>query len=343
MNLADLRTLGHSGLPVSPLCLGTMTFGNKAWGSNDETSRKVFNAYVDAGGNFVDTADVYSGGRSEELLGSFIGESKLRDGIVLATKWSFRGGNGRKNFHRALEASLRRLGTDYIDLYWMHVWDGVTPPEEMLESFNNLVRSGKTCYFGLSDVPAWYVARMATLAQVHGVPGPIALQLPYSLTERTIEHEHVPAARELGLGITPWSPLDAGFLSGKYARDQSGHAKTGDGRLDLENQPFRKFTERNWAILQVLLGVSREAGYSPAQVALAWALAQPGITSLILGATSPEQLGESLASLQVTLSTEHLGTLTQAGVFEPSNFYSLFENSIRRSIFGGASVRGWPE
>ncbi len=252
MPLSALRTLGRSGLPVSPFALGTMTFGNSGWGSPDDVSASIFNAYVDAGGNFIDTADVYSGGRSEELLGRFIADRTLRDRIVLATKWSFSGGNGRKNLHRALEASLRRLQTDYVDLYWMHVWDAVTPAEELLQSMVDLIRAGKIRYFGLSDVPAWYAARMATLAQAHNVPGPIALQIQYSLTNRMLENEHVPAALALGLGIAPWSPLSAGFLTGKYTRDNTGKVFAGGGRLDTDKQPFRMFTERNWKILDAL-------------------------------------------------------------------------------------------
>ena len=341
MELSARRTLGRSGLPVSPLALGTMTFGNKGWGSPDDVSRTIFNSFIDAGGNFVDTADVYSGGRSEELLGSFITDRKLRDQVVLATKYSFSGGNGRKNLHRALEGSLRRLGTDYIDLYWMHVWDAVTPAEELLQSMTNLISSGKIRYFGLSDVPAWYATRMATLAQDHNVPGPIALQLVYSLVERVIEQEHIPAARELGLGITPWSPLGAGFLTGKYSRDKEGNVSVGGGRLDSSNQPFRMFTERNWKILSTLRQVSEELSQPMSQVALAWATAQPGITSLILGASTPEQLQSNLTSLQLTLSAPHLARLAQATAFEPGNFYSLFENPVNQSIFNGANVEAW--
>lgn len=341
MELSDLRTLGRSGLPVSPLALGTMTFGNKGWGSSDEVSRAIFDGYVEAGGNFVDTADVYSGGRSEELVGSFIADRKQRDKIVLATKFSFSGGNGRKNLHRALEGSLRRLGTEYIDLYWVHVWDAVTPAEELLQSMSDLVRSGKIRYFGLSDVPAWYAARMATLAQTHHVPGPIALQLVYSLAERVIEQEHIPAARELGMGITPWSPLGAGFLTGKYTRDAQGNVSAGGGRLDTNNQPFRMFTERNWKILDALREVAGQIGKPPSLVALAWASAQPGITSLIFGASKPEQLTDNLASLQVTISPEQMAQLQQASAFEPGNFYSLFHGPVNRSIFGGAKVEGW--
>ena len=343
MQLSSRRTLGRSGLPVSPLALGTMTFGNKKWGSPDDIAATLFHAFVDAGGNFIDTADVYSGGRSEELVGQFIVERKLRDRIVLATKFSFSGGNGRKNLHHALEGSLRRLGTDYVDLYWMHVWDRVTPPEEMLQSMGDLIRAGKIRYFGLSDVPAWYAARMATLAQAHNVPGPIALQLPYSLVERTIEHEHLPAALALGMGITPWSPLAAGFLTGKYTRSSGEGAAPGGGRLDSNDQPFRFFTDRNWSILDALREVSEGMSRSMAEVALAWALAQPGVTSLIFGASKPEQCKSNLAALEVELPGPVLIRLNQASGFPVGQFYSLFEDGVHRGIFGGNSVEGWLE
>ena len=212
-----------------------MTFGHKGWGSADDVSQAILRTYVEAGGNFVDTADVYSRGASETLLGRLIAEGSLRDKIVLASKYTFcmepgnpmAGGNGRKHLMRSIEGSLKRLRTDYLDLYWLHAWDVVTPVEEVLESLGNLVRAGKILYFGFSDVPAWYAVRAATLAEVHGVPGPIGLQMEYSLTERTIEQEHVDAARVCGLGITPWSPLAAGFLTGKYVRDESGRGERG--------------------------------------------------------------------------------------------------------------------
>ena len=206
MTLSDYRTLGRSGLIVSPLALGTMTFGNPSWGSPDAVSEAIYNTYLDWGGNFVDTADIYSGGRSEELVGRFIRQSASRDRIVLSTKFGFNaaagnphaGGNGRKNIHRALEGSLRRLGTDYIDLYWMHVWDLVTPVEEVLETLTDLVRQGKIRYFGFSDMPAWYAAKAGALARDGQLLAPIAQQLYYSLAERSIEREHLPAARDAG-------------------------------------------------------------------------------------------------------------------------------------------------
>jgi aryl-alcohol dehydrogenase-like predicted oxidoreductase len=201
MNLSNYRTLGRSGLVVSPLALGTMTFGTARWGLDETGSAAVFNAYVEAGGNFVDTADVYSGGRSEEMLGSFIAERKLRDQIGFATGQGVQnGGNGAKHLHSALEGSLKRLRTDYVDMFWLHVWDSVTPAEELLETMVALARSGKIRYWGMSNAPAWYVAKVATLAAVRGVSGPIALQYFYSLVNRDIENEHVPLANEFGMG-----------------------------------------------------------------------------------------------------------------------------------------------
>src|SRR6266581_3090972 len=280
-NLNDYVTLGRSGLRVSPLCLGTMTFGNEwGWGSEEEKAREVFDRYIEAGGNFIDTADGYTEGHSEELLGKFISDRGLRDRVVLATKFTFNaepgnpnaGGNGRKNVSRALEGSLRRLRTDYVDLYWLHAWDTVTPVEEVIATLNDLVREGKIRHYGLSDTPAWYVARAYTLAEKEGKERPIALQLEYSLVERNIEREHIPVAQELGLGICPWSPLASGFLTGKYKRQ--GKNGSGDGRLektkDSDNPTFARFTEQNWKILEVLLDVSAKLRRSPAQVALNW-------------------------------------------------------------------------
>lgn len=348
MSLASYRTLGRSGLVVSPLALGTMTFGTTRWGSPDEVSADIFNAYVDAGGNSIDTADVYAGGRSEELVGKYIAARNLRDRLVLATKFGFNaeagnphaGGNGRKNIYRALENSLRRLKTDYVDLYWLHMWDMVTPVEEVLQTLGDLVRAGKIRYFGFSDMPAWYTAKAATLAQAHGVPGPIAMQLAYALTERSIENEYVPLAQESGLGITPWSPLAAGFLAGKYQRDGAG--ASGEGRLSGPN-PFGNtlFTDRNWRILDVLRTVAADANRPLAQVALAWVLAQPGVTSPIVGASKLEQLHDHLAALELTLSPEQLRVLSEASALEPTFPYGIFTPAINRGVFGGASVQGW--
>ena len=347
MHLADHRTLGRSGLAVSPFGLGTMTFGAQRWGTDEAGSRAVLDAYVEAGGNFVDTADVYSGGRSEEILGGFVADRGLRDRLVIATKAGFSreagnphaGGNGAKNIRAALEGSLRRLRTDYADFFWVHVWDMVTPAEEVLQTLGDLVRAGKIRWFGLSNVPAWYVAKMATLAAVHGVPGPVAIQAAYSLVERGIEWELVPAAREFGLGITPWGPLSAGLLTGKYARERT----PGSSRLDGPN-PFGDtlFTERNFAVVDVLRSVASEIGRPAAQVALAWALGRPGVTSLLLGASRAAQLADNIAALDVRLTPEHQTILDEASAMPRVLPYAIFTPSVKRMVFGRTEVTGWP-
>ena len=343
--LDTYRTLGRSGLVVSPLALGTMTFGKERWGTDADSSRAVFDAYVDAGGNFIDSAEAYAEGRSEELLGRFVNERKLRDSLVIATKFGWSngpaptlGGNGAKNIRRAVEGSLRRLNMDFIDLYWLHVWDTVTPAEEVLRTLGELVAAGKIRYFGLSNVPAWYVAEMATLARQLGVAGPVALQLAYSLTSRTIEHEHLPAAREFGLGVTPWSPLDGGFLAGKYHReDPTAQA----GRLSGEN-PFgdTKFNDRNWAILDVLAQVARDVDRPMAEVALAWVLARRSVSSVLIGASSVEQLRQNLACVSLSLGGDALQKLDQASEPDPAYPYAIFGQAINRRVFG-AAVEPW--
>ena len=341
MDLTSYRPLGRSGLLVSPLALGTMTFGNASWGSSETEAAAVFDAYTEAGGQFVDTANVYSGGRSEEIVGRLVAERGLRDRIVLATKYSFStdagnpnaGGMGRKNMVQALEASLRRLGTDYVDLYWMHAYDGITPAEELAESLAQVVRSGKARYVGLSDVPAWFAARVVSVAEARGLPAPVALQEEYSLVARRVEHESVPAAQALGLGVVPWSPLAGGFLTGKYTRDGRDA-----GRLGGAN-PFgdTKFTDANWGTLDVLRRVADEAGASPAQTALAWALARPGVASVIIGARTPEQLAGNVAALGVALTPEQTAALDAASAASVAAL-SFTWADLRRAVFGGAPV-----
>ena len=368
MMLANYRTLGRSGLVVSPLCLGTMTFGTARWGSGEDASRAVFHAYVEAGGNFVDTADVYANGRSEEMLGGFVADRGLRDRIVIATKTGFAagqgahtGGIGAKHVHSALEGSLRRLRTHYVDLYWLHVWDGVTPAEELLETMAGLVRSGKIRYWGMSNAPAWYVAKLATLAAVRGLPGPIALQYFYSLVNREIEDEHVPLAAECGLAILPWSPLAYGLLTGKYdratveksapragglPRDAGGEddiRPEGDKRLDGPN-PFGDmlFTDRNWKILEVLRRVAEDAGESPARVALAWVVGRPGITSTLMGVSRVEQVSDNASALNLVLSKEHRTALDDISGSSDLKLSSLFTPMMRKNvIFGGDAVAAW--
>ncbi len=344
-------TLGRSGLIVSRFSLGTMTFGNDRWGSSDDEARRIFDRYAEEGGNFLDCADGYAEGKSEEVLGRFIAESKSRDQMVVATKFTFAaqegnpnsGGNGRKNAYRALEGSLRRLKTDYVDLYWMHVWDMITPVEEVIETFSTLVRSGKIRYYGFSDVPAWYVARAATLAQERGLEPPIALQLEYSLVERSIEREHVPAAQELGLGICPWSPLASGFLSGKYTRE--GTSSSQGSRLDVlkesNNPVFNKFTERNWKVLDTLHEVAKQLGRSPAQVALNWVATQPGVTSTIIGATKLRQLEDNLAALSFEIPGELRDKLDEASALEAIHPYMFFQDVLQDRVRGGVKVTRW--
>ncbi|MGA2062442.1 MAG: aldo/keto reductase [Thermoguttaceae bacterium] len=345
-------TLGRSGLRVSPLCLGTMTFGTEwDWGTDEEISRSVFNCYIEAGGNFLDTADVYTNGTSEKMLGEFIAQRNLRDNVVLATKFTINStpgdpnsrGNGRKNMYRALEGSLRRLKTDYIDLYWMHFWDTVTPVEEVVATFNDLVCEGKIRYYGFSDIPAWYAARAQTLAEKEGKHRLIALQMEYSLVERSIEREHIPAAQELGIGICPWSPLASGFLSGKYKPE--GGSGRGEGRLEIEKASgkgiFERFTQRNWLILEVLLDAAKQMGKKPAQVALNWVKTQPGITSVIIGATKPTQLDENLAALEFTIPDEHRKRLDEVGGLELIHPYVYFGPPFQTRFSGGVSVRRW--
>ena len=350
MKLNELRTLGRSGLAVSPLTLGTMTMGNPDWGSPDEVSRAIFNGYIDAGGNSIDTADVYGGGRSEELVGQFIAERKLRDRVVLATKYGFSaepgnplaGGAGRKNLGRAIDSSLRRLQTDYIDLYWLHLWDRVTPAEEVLQSLADLVQAGKIRYFGFSDTPAWFATRVATLAQAYGRPAPIALQLEYSLVERSIEREHLPAAAELGLDIVPWSPLAGGFLAGKYARSADG--AEGEGRLG-GNNPFgdSKFSPANWHTLEVLREVAGEIDRPLSQVALAWLTRQRGVGTVLLGTRTERQLSDNLASLEVELPAAAAARLTAAGAIDLGFPYAIYTDEILSSaVTSGVVVRGWP-
>lgn len=351
MRLNEYITLGRSGLRVSPLCLGTMTFGTEwGWGVEENTSRSLFDHYVDAGGNFIDTADGYTGGKSEEMLGKFIADRKLRDRVVLATKFTFNqeqgnpnaGGNGRKNIYRALHSSLGRLQTDFVDLYWLHAWDTITPVEEVVSTLNDLVREGKIRHYGFSDTPAWYAARAYTLAEKEGKDRLIALQFEYSLVERNIEREHIPAALELGLGLCPWSPLASGFLTGKYKRERDGGL--GDGRLekmkDSENPGFKKFNEQNWRILDVLLKCAKELGRSPAQVALNWAATQPRVTSTILGASKVNQLEDNLSSIEFSIPSELRKDLDEVSAPASIHPYVFFEPFLQGMIHG-ANVRGW--
>jgi aryl-alcohol dehydrogenase-like predicted oxidoreductase len=345
--LAEYGLLGRTGLRVSPLCLGTMTFGTEwGFGSDAETARAILMRYIEAGGNFLDTADMYTNGHSEEMLGRFIKDGNLRDEVVLATKYTFSakpgdpnaGGNGRKNLHRALEGSLRRLQTDHVDLYWLHSWDMITPVEEVVSSLDALVKAGKVRYIGFSNTPSWYLAQAHTLATLRAQEAICALQLEYSLVERNIEHEFVPAALHLGLGICPWSPLGGGFLSGKYERGGAG-----EGRLKTNTNPvFSKFSDKNWKVLDALREVASAVERPPAQVAVNWITRRPGVSSTIIGATKMTQLEDNLAALDFTIPAELAAKLEAASRPERGTPYVFFGPELQGMISGGTSVNPGP-
>src|SRR5271168_4825183 len=333
MALRDYKSLGHSGLRVSPVCLGAMTFGEDwGWGSTVEDSKKILDNYIDLGGNFVDTANGYTKGHSEAILGQHIGRHPARrDRLVIATKFltnMYRGdpnggGAGRKSLISACENSLRRLQTDYIDLYWMHFWDRFTPIEETMRALDDLVASGKVRYIGFSDTPAWKVAQAQTLAVLKGWTPLIALQLEYSLLERTIEGELIPAALELGLGVTPWSPLKGGMLTGKYTRESIKTSTPGRGAWVT-----RAFTEQAFQVLDALTTVAREAGTTVARAALAWVIERPGVASTIIGARTMEQLEDNLGALDVHLTAGQIQALNE--ISQPKlNFPHAFLENVK--------------
>ncbi len=351
MPLNHYVTLGRSGLRVSPFCLGAMTFGDDwGWGSDVATSQRILDTFLDRGGNFIDTANAYTKGHSEKILGDHLGRvPSRRDRVVLATKFFANlfpgdpngGGASRKAIFAQCEESLRRLQTDYIDLYWLHCWDRLTPIEETLRALDDLVAAGKVRYVGFSDTPAWKVAEAQTIARFRGFSPVIALQLEYSLAERTIEGELVPCAEELGLGITPWSPLKQGLLSGKYTRANAGQQK-GD-RSGVESL----LNERLYTIIDGLVDVARELQTTPAAVALAWVQGRPGVTATIVGARTLEQLNQNLAALDVALTAEQRKRLDKLS--EPTlNFPYHFVRSVGPMVsFGGTTINGttgkpWP-
>jgi aryl-alcohol dehydrogenase-like predicted oxidoreductase len=314
MPLDHYVTLGRSGLRVSPLCLGAMTFGEDwGWGASVEDSCAIIDRYLELGGNFIDTANMYTKGHSEKIIGDLLGGSTRRDRVVIATKFTgnlFRkdpngGGAGRKAVVQQCEQSLRRLQTDFIDLYWMHTWDRFTPIEETMRALDDLVAAGKVRYVGVSDTPAWKVAQANLLAQMRGFSPFVGLQVEYSLLRRTVEGELIPMAQELGLGVTPWSPLASGVLTGKFARD---------GKLRSERGGFAEqyLTEDNFKIVDLVVDAAKTIGSTPARVALRWVQGQPGVTSTIVGARRLDQLEENLAALDVVLPDEVVSALDQA-------------------------------
>jgi aryl-alcohol dehydrogenase-like predicted oxidoreductase len=347
MPLNHYITLGRSGLRVSPLCLGTMTFGlDWGWGSDVTDSEKIIDAYVDRGGNFLDTANIYTKGHSEKIIGDHVGKhAARRDRVVIATKFMGNmfggdpngGGAGRKGIVGACEESLRRLQTDYIDLYWMHFWDDQTPMEETMRALDDLVRCGKVRYIGFSDTPAWKCAQAQMLAGHKGWSPLIALQIEYSLLERTVEADLIPMALEMGMGVTPWSPLKGGVLSGKYTRANQPPPGRGEwvaGHLK----------ERAFAIIDALIAIAKEVHATPAQVALNWVQNRPGVGdhgSTIIGARTMEQLLDNLGALAIHLLPEHLATLDELSkplLPFPHDFLTYTVNNVQ----AGTTVNGRP-
>ena len=344
MPLNHYVTLGRSGLRVSPLCLGTMTFGEElGWGSSVKDSTAILDRYLELGGNFLDTANVYTFGHSEKIIGDHLGRHPgRRDRAVIATKFTANlylgdpngGGAGRKAIFAQCEQSLRRLQTDYIDLYWMHIWDKNTPIEETMHALHDLVAAGKVRYVGVSDTPAWKVAQAHGLAGFRGWAQFIALQIEHSLLERTVEGELIPMARELGLGVTPWSPLKGGVLSGKYLRENAGKHKADRGPLVLS-----ALTDKAYTIVEKLIEIARDLDTTPARVALAWVVGRPGVTSPIIGARTLAQLDDNLASLEVKLAPDQVAALDALSA-PTLGFPAGFLRMASAFMNGGTTVNG---
>ena len=343
-SLDRYRLLGRSGLRVSPLALGTMTFGTDwGWGADRDEARRIVDHYVDRGGNFIDTADVYTNGTAERFVGEFA--AGRRDRLVLATKYTSStdpdnpnaGGNHRRNMVRSVEDSLRRLGTDYIDLLYLHAWDSTAPVEEVLRGMDDLVRAGKVVYVGISDTPAWQVARMQAIADLRGWSPLIALQIEYSLVERTVERDLIPMAAELGLGVVPWSPLASGVLTGKYDRSDlavdSVAAPTGTRRDIAAGNG--SLTERALDIAGVVQKVAAELDTTPARAAIAWTLRNPAVTAPILGARSLAQLEDNLGALDIEFTAEQEATLEAASAVSLGFPHDFLRLPMTRTVMGG--------
>lgn len=346
MRLDDYRLLGRSGLKVSPMALGTMTFGTEwGWGAEDAEAQQIFDTYVDRGGNFIDTANFYTGGTSERMVGAFA--AGRRDTLVIATKYTLpmragdpnSGGNSRRAMVRAVEDSLSRLRTDYIDLLYLHAWDFTTPVEEILRAMDDLVAAGKVVYLGLSDIPAWQAARMQAIADLRGWSPMIALQLEYNLIERSGDRDLIPMALEMGMGVLPWSPLASGLLSGKY------HRKDLDGTTDVQGRAAMArqgspMDARTFGILDVQAEIAAETGGTPAAVALAFLLSRSGVAAPIVGARTLEQIKGNLAALSLDLDPAQLSRLEDAGAPDLGFPHSYLRRpEIWQNIYGGLAIQ----
>jgi aryl-alcohol dehydrogenase-like predicted oxidoreductase len=344
LTLDTYRLLGRSGLRVSPLALGTATFGTEwGWGAEKAEARKLFDTYVERGGNFVDTAATYTDGSSERLLGEFARDH--RESLVLATKYTTlrrpgdpnSGGPHRKSLFASVEASLRQLNTDYLDLLYLHVWDFTTPVEEILRGLDDLVRDGKILYVAMSNVPAWEVSRMQAIADLRGWSPLIALQVEYNLVNRAAERDLIPMARAMGLGVTPYSPLAGGLLTGKYRRADLTSANAGPGESTRKsfNAGLGLVTERSLAVADVVTEVAAELGRTPAQVGLAWTLQNPGVTAPIIGARTPAQLEDNLGALEVAFTASHLARLEEVSAIELGYPHDVLASDHLRTVTRG--------
>lgn len=344
MSLDHYVTLGQSGLRVSPFALGAMTFGEDPGGAGTtvEESEKILSMYLDRGGNFIDTANLYTNGHSEKILGDFFAaQPGRRQHVVLASKFTFNlfpgdpngGGAGRGSIVAQLHETLRRLRTDYLDLYWLHNWDRNTPMEETMRTLDDLVRAGKIRYVGFSNTPAWYTAQAQTTALLRGWTPLIALQVQYSLLARTVEGEVAPLARDQGMALVPWSPLSNGFLSGKYRR---GTEVTDSARAAYVGGP----TEEEYAVIELVGAIADELGTSSAAVSLAWLRSRPGTVVPILGARRVEHLEDNLAGLEVTLTPSQVEALD--AISAPTLGYPAYMHGAQRAMlqFAGATVDG---
>lgn len=332
------KLLGRSGLRVSEICLGTMTFGEEwGWGASKEESRKIFDTYLEAGGNFIDTANRYTEGSSEKYVGEFI--ASQREQFVLATKYTLfmregdpnSAGNHRKNMVQSLEASLKRLNTDYIDLYWLHAWDFLTPVEEVMRALDDMVRAGKILYVGISDTPAWIVSQANTLAMLQGWTPFVGLQIEYSLIERTPERELLPMARAFDIAVTPWATLGGGMLTGKYNPDSAKESE--EKRMSAKSA---RLSERNFKIAREVMTIAEEIGCSPAQVAINWVRQKKGLFIPIIGARKATQLQDNLRSLDYHLSEEHMRRLDEISAIQlgfPHDF--LKQPHIDKIVYAG--------
>ncbi len=327
------KQLGKSGLKVSELCLGTMGFGTEwKWGADKETSFKIMEAFANAGGNFIDTANRYTEGSSERIIGEYIKQD--RDHFVIATKYSLHdnltnvnaSGNNRKNMMRSVEESLKRLQTDFVDVLYLHIWDHLTPIEEVMRGLDDLVRIGKVNYVAISDTPAWIISKGQTMAELMGWSKFVALQIEYSLLQRTPERELIPMAKHFGLTVTPWAPLAGGALTGKYLKGDKGRLPDSSKRLN----------DNSTRIVKEVVSIAEELGCNPSHVALKWTM-QQGFSSIpIVGATKMEQMQDNLNCIQVTLDSNQVARLSEASKIEmgfPHDFFK--EDGVKIVTYGG--------